>query len=88
MNDLPTNILLLASSKEESFLYVAFDNPNFIKTDNQQLCDYTHLWFDKLRKKSLLLSNSAERTRNRFFMDLKKEVTKLEERMEQLADDF
>lgn len=31
LNDLPTNILLLASSKEESFLYVAFDNPNFIK---------------------------------------------------------
>ena len=85
LNDLPTNILLLASSIERSFLYVAFDNPNFIKTDNQKLCHYTHLWFDKLRKKSLLLSSSAERTRKRFFMDLKKKVTQLEDRVEKLS---
>ena len=84
LNDLPTNILLLASSKKKSFLFVAFDNPNFIKTDHQKLCAYTQLWFDKLRKKSLLLSRSAERTRKTFFMDLKKEVTQLEDRVKEL----
>lgn len=82
LNDLPTNILLLVTSPEESYLYTTFDNPNFMKSTHPEICNYTIQWFKKLQEKSILLSGSAERSRRQFFKKMEGEIIAIEKKIQ------
>ncbi len=62
-----TNNILLIQSGSLNQIYFAYDNPNYIVTDNQDLIDYTESWFEKIKKNALPISLDSEKNRKSFF---------------------
>ena len=69
-----TSNLLLVESPVSKQIFFAFDNPNYILTDEKQLVKYTIDWFDRIKKNALPISESANRNRRAYFAMIKKQI--------------
>jgi hypothetical protein len=69
-----TNNILLIESDSLNQIYFAYDNPNYIVTDNEDLINYTRNWFEKVRKSALPISLDAEKNRRVFFNIILKQI--------------
>lgn len=74
-----TNNILLIESDVLKQIYFAYDNPNYIVTDNEELIDYTRNWFKKIKKSSTPISLDAEKNRREFFNIIYKQINSTRE---------
>jgi hypothetical protein len=54
---------------------------NLMATHNQEFYDYNYAWGKNLLSKSVLISGSAEKERNRFYLKLREQVEKVADRL-------
>lgn len=76
-----TNITGLVTSDVGRMVYSAFCNPNFLKSTDTKLCDYTEDWFGRIIAKSNGITQSAEGNRDWFFRELTKKIERAIQRM-------
>ncbi len=76
-----TNITGLITSDYGQMVYAAFCNPNFMKSADPKLCDFTANWFKTLITKSNPISTTAEKNRDWFFGELHKKIERVEQRI-------
>jgi hypothetical protein len=81
-----SNTIFVTSSAGRA-IYTTYGNPNFLKTTDERMCDYTMKWFKNIVSKSLNMEN--ERGRKYYFDRLRKRIefvkTRIEKNLE--ADD-
>lgn len=75
-----TNNTIFVSSSVGRAIYTTYGNPNFLKTTDERMCDYTAEWFDSVVSKSLDMQN--ERGRQYFFDRLRKRIDYVRIRIE------
>ncbi len=83
-----TNNILLIESDSLKQIYFAYDNPNYIVTDNEDLIDYTREWFAKVRKSALPISLNAEKNRLAFFNIIRKQIENTKEEIKYIISKF
>lgn len=71
-----TNNQILIKSETMDLMFSSFCNPNFIHSTEARMCDYTMEWFEKVRSKSTYLSGANEKSRNKFFDNIKRKIDK------------
>ena len=76
------NNTIIVSTDKGKAVYTAFANPNFLKSTDRKMCDYTENWFLNLTQKSIPMSNHAEKNRNWFFQNIKKKIEIARKRIE------
>lgn len=81
LSELPTNIHFLVSHPKGQALYSTFDKPNFFYTQDKTACSYIKNWMKNLKSKSILISETGDRTRNKFFHRLDQEITNFTEKI-------
>jgi len=81
-----TNNTIYFKSPSLRMLYTTLANPNFINTQNKDLCDYKEKWYEQLISKSSLLSGPGEKRRSKFFSTLHKTVHRTREKIEIMID--
>lgn len=59
-------------------IYNQFLHPNFIRSSDENVCDYTERWFDKIVDQSTKISKAGELVRGTFFSTLLQNVHDLE----------
>ncbi|MCF8238782.1 MAG: hypothetical protein K9I85_11540 [Saprospiraceae bacterium] len=69
-----TNNTVLITSPEFAALYFSFDNPNFMQTADQRLTEYTQEWFEKLIRRSPMVSTHGNTYRVRLFQMLRQRL--------------
>lgn len=82
-----TNNTILVNSSKGRAVYTTLGNPNFLKTNDDRMCDYTEKWFQGIISKSNLISEQGEKGRNWFFDRLRRRVEIVKNRLEQLLLD-
>lgn len=76
-----TNNVAYISSDLVKAIYTAYCNPNFIKSTDENLCNYTGEWFQNVMAKSTLISASSEKSRDWFFRELYKKIERVRQRI-------
>lgn len=79
-----TNNTIYFKSPSLRMLYTTLANPNFINTQNKDLCDYKEKWYQQLISKSSLLSGPGEKRRSKFFSTLHKTVDRTRKKIKVL----
>lgn len=69
-----TNNTILFDTDAGKAIYSSYTNPNFLKINDQRLCDFTHAFFEKIRTKSILMSVQGEKQRAWYFNRMRKKV--------------
>lgn len=71
-----TNNTIMAKSEEHNVraVYTTFANPNFLRSTDRRIFDFTEQWFDKVIRKGSSISKEGERERNRFFRDIIRKI--------------
>ncbi|MDQ3142290.1 MAG: hypothetical protein M3Q56_08590 [Bacteroidota bacterium] len=74
-----TNNVIYIKSESIRAVYSTYDNPNFMRSLNTQLCDYTESWFHRLEKHSSALTLGNVKDRKNFinYLQVRIEKTKL-----------
>lgn len=80
------NNTILAQSRKFNAVYLTVDTPNFMKSDDDKLCAYKKEWFEKIKRRSQLISVEAERSRVRFFNQLNKRLDHAETNIRSLIE--
>jgi len=83
-----TNNILLIESDILKQIYFAYDNPNYIVTDNDDLINYTRNWFQKIKKSALPISLDAERSRKAFFNIILKQINNTREEIKHIIQKY
>lgn len=78
-----SNTIFVTSSVGRA-IYTTYGNPNFLKTTDERMCDYTAKWFSNIVSKSLNMQN--ERGRKYYFDRLRKRVEIVRTRIEKNLD--
>ena len=77
------NNTIVAEADNLKEVYVIHESVNYLTTTNPRFCEETSSWMQVQKKKSILLTNSSVRERNKFF---KKQFNKIEKMMRQVMD--
>jgi len=83
-----TSTTILAVAPSAKSLYTGIGNPNYIITSDQKMCEFKYEWFDRLRKKSSLLSGNAEKNRKWFFSKLQKRIQLMRKRIDIMTNEL
>jgi hypothetical protein len=75
-----TSNTIFVTSDVGRAIYTTYGNPNFLKTTDERMCDYTMKWFNNIVSKSLNMKN--ERGRKYYFDRLRKRVEIIRARIE------
>lgn len=75
------NIAALITSDVGRLLYTAYCTPNFLKSTDTRLCDYTQNWFELITAKSTALTHSADKNRDWFFREISQKVERRRQRL-------
>ena len=75
------NITALITSDVGRMVYTAYCTPNFLKSTDDRLCDYTQTWFDSISSKSTSLTHSADKNRDWFFREIAQKVERRKQRI-------
>lgn len=79
-----TNNILLIESESLNQIYFAYDNPNYIVTDNEELINYTRSWFSKIMKSATSISLDNEKNRRAFFNIIYKQIDNTREEIKHI----
>ncbi len=69
-----TNNTILLNAPLQRVVFSTFGDPNFLRSTNPRICDFTEDWFRKIISKSTSISNHSEASRNGFFNGLRRRV--------------
>ena len=69
-----TNNTILFDTIAGKAVYSSYTNPNFLKINDQRMCDFTHSFFEKIRSKSILMSVQGEKHRAWYFNRMRKKI--------------
>ncbi len=75
-----TSNTIFVTSDVGRAIYTTYGNPNFLKTMDERMCDYTAKWFNNIVSKSLNMEN--ERGRKYYFDRLRKRIELVRMRIE------
>lgn len=75
------NIAALITSEVGRLAYTAYCTPNFLKSTDVRLCDYTQNWFDSILAKSTALTHAADKNRDWFFREIAQKVERRRQRI-------
>jgi hypothetical protein len=75
------NIAALIRSNVGRVAYTAYCTPNFLKSTDERLCDYTEDWFDGIIRKSTALTHGADKHREWFFRELLQKIERRRQRL-------
>lgn len=75
------NIAALITSDVGRMAYTAYCTPNFLKSTDARLCDYTQNWFESITSKSTALTHSADKNRDWFFREIAQKVERRRQRI-------
>ncbi|MCO6485760.1 MAG: hypothetical protein J5I41_08305 [Saprospiraceae bacterium] len=64
------NTILVTSASRPVGVFVTYDNPNFMYSQDITLVGYTQEWFRKLEEGSTVIARAGTRQRTRFFKEL------------------
>ncbi|MDZ7877644.1 MAG: helix-turn-helix transcriptional regulator [Saprospiraceae bacterium] len=84
---LSTNNTIFVQSKVGRFVYTTISNPNFLKTSDDQMCNYTDKWFKNIIEKSRPMSQSGESGRRFFFDRLRKRIEVVRKRVALIVEE-
>jgi hypothetical protein len=84
---LSTNNTIFVKSKVGRSVYTTISNPNFLRTSDDQMCNYTEEWFKNVIDKSRIMSKSGEAGRRFFFDRLKKRIEVVRKRITVLVEE-
>jgi hypothetical protein len=84
---LSTNNTIFVQSKVGRSVYTTISNPNFLKTSDDQMCNYTDDWFTNVIAKSRIISKSGESGRRFFFDRLRKRIEVVRKRVALLVEE-
>lgn len=84
---LSTNNTIFVQSKVGRAVYTTISNPNFLKTSDDQMCNYTDEWFKNVINKSRIISKSGEAGRRFFFDRLRKRIEVVRKRVTVLVEE-
>lgn len=76
-----TNITGLISSDIGRTVYSAYCTPNFLKSTDARLCDYTEDWFKSITAKSSRFSGEGEKLRDWFFRETAQKIERQKQRL-------
>lgn len=71
---LHTSNHILVQADEIEFMYLTYDNPNYIYTQDKEFINYSKDWYNKIKKNSYSLGDGSGHLRFKFFEELKKKV--------------
>ena len=75
------NTIIVMTDKGKA-VYTAFGNPNFLKSTDIKMCEYSENWFMNLTQKSIPMSNHTEKSRSWFFNNIRKKIEMARKRIE------
>jgi len=75
------NIAALITSDVGRMAYTGYCTPNFLKSSDARLCDYTQKFFDSITAKATPLSHSADKNRDWFFREIVQKVERRKQRI-------
>jgi len=75
------NITALITSDVGRLAYTAYCTPNFLKSSDARLCDYTQNWFEIITAKSTALTHAADKNRDWFFREIGQKVDRRRQRI-------
>jgi hypothetical protein len=75
------NIAALITSDLGRMAYTAYCTPNFLKSTDARLCDYTQNWFDSIASKSTVLTQAADKNRDWFFREITQKIERRRQRI-------
>lgn len=79
-----TNNMMLVNSAVGRYLVATFCNPNFFRTTDAKLCDYTEEWMERIISQSNSISTHSAKNRDWFFNRLEKKIRLVRNRIEVL----
>jgi hypothetical protein len=71
---LTTSNLILVENDLQPIIFLTYDTPNFLQFANQTLYDYTLKWFESMQNKSIPISQTNAREREKFFKKLQEQL--------------
>lgn len=74
--------IIYVTKADYRIVYHAYDTPNYIRSDDQRVCDHMERWLDKLMQQSILISGQGERERDNTFRTFEKELNQYEDKLE------
>lgn len=72
-----TNNTILTRCDAGRTIYLTYDNPNYLKCENESLCQYTEEWMQSLQRQSMLIAKTAEKHREHYFQQIRDKVRQL-----------
>ena len=81
-----TNNTIFVQSRFGRAVYTTISNPNFLKTSDDQMCNYTDEWFKNVISKSQIMSTTGEKGRRFFFDRLRRRIEVIKKRITALVD--
>jgi hypothetical protein len=78
-----TNNTIYVQSPTIRVVFTTHGNPNFLKTSEERMCDYTHKWFESVITKSSNISLQGEKGRKWYFDQLRRRIIAVRSRLEQ-----
>ncbi len=76
-----TNITALITSDVGRMVFSAFCTPNFLKSTDARLCDYSEEWFKSINAKSSRFSGEAEKLREWYFREIAQKIERRKQRL-------
>lgn len=70
--------LVMAISPQQKMTFLTHNALNFLSTKDSVLCENTYQWFQNAKKRSILVSATAEKQRNKFFGNIIQKIKQLE----------
>jgi hypothetical protein len=80
------NNTIVAETDEMRQVYVIHEAVNYLVTDNKQFCDETANWMEIQKKKAILITDSSEKIKNKFFSQQYKRIEKLMKKVAVLSE--
>lgn len=68
------NLILIFSNEQPTALYATLDNPNFIRTTDQNVCGNIKHWMEQIEQSAILVSRAGEQHRRNMFEQIKSRV--------------
>jgi len=77
-----TSNTILVVSPVTKIIFPIISNPNYLRSTDQQMCNYQEDWFRKAIAKSTFISNQNEKSRNAFFGVMDRKIAATRRRIE------
>jgi len=82
-----TNNTIFVDSPNIRIVFNTFANPNFMRSMDEHICNYTAEWFEKLLQKSNPISLHAEKSRDWFFKKVQHKIDLVKKRIQLQIDE-